>query len=110
MLIREANPADALGIARVHVDSWHTTYKGMIPDDIIASRSYEYRERLWTRTLAEQPETFVYVADEAGEIVGFVSGGSNRDNKLYAIQAKKQPINLPFEFTLRYDADTNAVA
>lgn len=80
MLIRDATPTDAPGIARVHVDSWRTTYKGLIPEHIIASRSYEYRERMWTRILAEQQaETIVYVAEEDGEIVGFVSGGSNRD-------------------------------
>jgi len=80
MLIREATPTDVPCIARVHVDSWRTTYKGLIPDDIIASRTYEYRERLWTRFLTEQQtETFIYVAEEDGEIVGFVSGGSNRD-------------------------------
>ncbi|MEO6458091.1 MAG: GNAT family N-acetyltransferase [Chloroflexia bacterium] len=80
MLIREATPADAPGIARVHVDSWRTTYKGLIPEHIIANRSYEYRERLWIRILNQQPETFVYVAEEDNEIVGFVSGGSNRSN------------------------------
>lgn len=79
MLIREANPADAPGIARVHVDSWRTTYNGLMPEHIIASRSYEYRERMWARILTEQAETFVCVAEEEGEIVGFVSGGSNRD-------------------------------
>ena len=80
MLVREATPADAPGIARVHVDSWRTTYKGLIPDHIIASRTYDYRERMWTQILTEQPsQTFVYVAEEDGEIVGFVSGGSNRD-------------------------------
>ena len=68
MLIRDATLSDAPGIARVHVDSWRTTYKGLIPDHIIANRSYEYRERLWTQFLTEQQaETFVYVAEEAGE-------------------------------------------
>ena len=79
MLIREATPSDALGIARVHVDSWHTTYRGLIPDDIMASRTYERRESMWAQILTAQPETIVYVAEEDGEIVGFVSGGSNRD-------------------------------
>jgi ribosomal protein S18 acetylase RimI-like enzyme len=79
MLIREAATADAPGIARVHVDSWHTTYKGLIPENIIASRDYKYREQMWTRVLKEHPETVIYVAEEDGAIVGFVSGGSNRD-------------------------------
>ena len=97
MLIREAATADAPGIARVHVDSWHTTYKGLIPEDIIASRTYDYREQMWTRILNEQPETIIYVAEEDGEIVGFVSGGSNRDTdspftgELHAIYPRIPP-------------------
>ena len=80
MLIREATPADAPGIGRVQVDSWHTTYKGLMPEHIIASRTYDYRERMWDRILTEQQgQTFVYAAEENGEIVGFVSGGANRD-------------------------------
>lgn len=80
MLIRESKPGDAPGIARVHVDSWRTTYKGLMPEHIIASRSYEHRERMWTRILTEQAETFVYVAEEDEDIIGFVSGGANRDD------------------------------
>src|SRR5688500_12971723 len=82
MLIREATPADAPGIARVHVESWHTTYKGLIPDQIIASRTHDYRERMWRRILTEQrDQTLAYVAEDEGEIVGFVSGGANRDTE-----------------------------
>ena len=33
MKIRQANIEDAQGIGKVHVDSWRTTYKGILPDD-----------------------------------------------------------------------------
>nr|CDQ32556.1 hypothetical protein BN993_01973 [Virgibacillus halodenitrificans] len=32
MEIRKANLIDALGVAKVQVDSWKTTYKNIIPE------------------------------------------------------------------------------
>ena len=45
MLIREASPTDAAAIARVHVDSWRTTYAGIVPADYLANLSYTRREQ-----------------------------------------------------------------
>jgi GNAT superfamily N-acetyltransferase len=75
--IRTANLSDAAGIARVHVESWRTTYKGIIPEDFLAKLSYEQREHLWDQVLTDPNRSrFVYVAeDEPGQIVGFISGG-----------------------------------
>lgn len=41
MVIREAKAIDATSIARVDVDSWQTTYTGIVPQDYLNSRSYE---------------------------------------------------------------------
>ncbi len=30
--VRRAEPADALGMARVHVDTWRETYRGLMSD------------------------------------------------------------------------------
>src|SRR5437762_14336358 len=80
--IREATHADIPAIARVHVDSWRTTYKGILPDHILAGLTYEERERLWDRILSEgnlDAGVFCYVAeDESGEVIGFASGGPER--------------------------------
>ena len=51
MIIREANLDDAKGIAKVHVDSWRTTYKNIIPDEYLNNLSYEKREQLWTNNI-----------------------------------------------------------
>jgi hypothetical protein len=48
MILREARPADAAKIARVHVDGWRTTYRGIVPDDYLAALSYEAQERSWS--------------------------------------------------------------
>jgi ribosomal protein S18 acetylase RimI-like enzyme len=91
--IREAVPGDAPGIARVHVESWRTTYAGIMPDDLLANLSVERRTEFWNRVLSEyRTSNHVFVAlDEQAEIVGFVSGGKPQhpmegfDGELYAI-------------------------
>lgn len=85
MIIRKADPQDAVSIAKVHVDSWRTTYKGMIPDRILDHLSYEQRERVWTHVLMNQPDTPVFVAeDDENRIVGFATGGKERSgNPIY---------------------------
>src|SRR5436309_3161048 len=82
MKIREATHADVPAIAKMHVDSWRATYKGILPDEFIAELTYEVRERQWQHALSEESldsGVFCYVAeDEPEQIVGFVSGGPER--------------------------------
>lgn len=93
MLIREAAPADAEAIARVHVDSWRTTYAGIVPADYLANLSYGRREQFWRDILSAPAQAgCVYVAaHDTGQIVGFASGGPERSGdgvyqgELYAI-------------------------
>lgn len=87
MMIREATAVDAVGIARVHVDSWRTAYRGIIPDDILDGLTYEQRQQMWAKNLGDPvSQEFVYVAeDETGQIVGFASGGPSwvKEEPLY---------------------------
>ena len=93
MIIRAAQPTDAVAIAKVHVDSWRTTYKGIVPDDFLAALSYEQRTHMWRPLLSQSPpRSFVYVAEAAsGQVIGFASGGPERggdpdySGELYAI-------------------------
>ncbi|PJN55835.1 hypothetical protein PAEVO_25570 [Paenibacillus sp. GM2FR] len=39
MHIRHANEQDAAGIANVHVNSWKTTYKGIVDDSFLENLS-----------------------------------------------------------------------
>lgn len=78
--IRVAQLEDAAAIARVHVDSWRTTYRGILPADLLARLSYERRERNW-RSIVNDPTQISLVAEgETSMIVGFVNGGAERDS------------------------------
>ena len=96
--IRKATPDDAQGIAKVHVDSWRETYPGLMPEEILNGLSYRQRELYWRRTLRETgEEEFAYlVEDDAGEVMGFVSGGPEREGglafkgEIYAIYLLKE--------------------
>lgn len=46
MKIRRAKLDDAQGIAKVHVNSWRTTYKDIIPNDFLDNLSVEQRTEL----------------------------------------------------------------
>ena len=80
-IIRNACPSDAPGIARVHVESWRTTYPGIMPQEHLDSLSLPGHEDTWAMRLSDDSETrpHVLVAEaEGGEIVGFVSGGPSK--------------------------------
>lgn len=86
MIVREANDLDLPAIARVHVDTWRTTYSGIMPEDTLAKLSYEKREQGWRQIFGTAADScqFLYVADESGQIVGFASGGPERtDDPIY---------------------------
>lgn len=80
MIVREARATDALAIAQVQVDSWRTTYAGILPADYLASLSYERQGEFWGRIVSTLRSTdTVYVAEApAGRIVGFAHGGPER--------------------------------
>lgn len=80
MTIRLAVSEDAAGIARVQVESWRTTYPGIVPKSYLDSLDVKKREKIWKQAAKNQP---LYVAEAEGEIVGFAIGGENRDKGTY---------------------------
>jgi L-amino acid N-acyltransferase YncA len=86
MKIREAREEDAVSIAKIHVDSWRTTYRNIIANTFLEALSYDDRERYWRSLLEKQDRTsLIYVAeDDDGEMIGFACGGPAReDNPTY---------------------------
>ena len=80
-VVRRAQVDDALAMARVHVDTWRTTYVGIVRDEHLANLSYERCQEGWIEHLSNpRRETHAFVAEaRAGHIVGIASGGPLRD-------------------------------
>ena len=80
MRIRTAEPRDADSLARVHVDSWRSTYAGILPDEFLAGLSYRDRESFWEQVLTTaRPTVSNFLAEtESGDVVGLAAGGPER--------------------------------
>lgn len=96
LAVRPAVIADVAGMARVHVDTWSETYRGIMPDELLdAPDLVDRRRQMWTQILAEAaPSKFTCaVVESDGEIVGIaMSGppetdGSVEDRHLYVLYA-----------------------
>jgi ribosomal protein S18 acetylase RimI-like enzyme len=89
-MIRQALYGDAAGIARVHVDSWRSSYRGLLADDFLDSLSEAGYTDRWRRVIGDGASR-VFVVEEPDAIVGFASGGRERagesgfEGELYAI-------------------------
>jgi L-amino acid N-acyltransferase YncA len=87
--IRMATHEDAVGISQVHVASWQTTYRGIVPTKFLDELSPEERVPLWRQII--DSGSHLIVAENEGQIVGFINGGpireplENHDAELYAI-------------------------
>ena len=94
-LVRPAEIDDAAAIARVHVATWRTAYRGLLPNDFLDSLSEERYQERWRRTIADQGSG-VYVAEDGHEVVAFASGGRERAGEdgfageLYAIYVMRE--------------------
>ncbi|WP_373419950.1 N-acetyltransferase family protein [Herbaspirillum sp. RV1423] len=81
--IRHATVDDAETIAKVRIDSWRATYRGMIPDAYLDGMKVEDSTRLWTRVLgAASDAACTFVAEIDGELVGFAAGITLAERKL----------------------------
>ncbi|URZ04723.1 GNAT family N-acetyltransferase [Clostridium felsineum] len=98
MLIREANIKDVNDIARVHVDTWKTSYSKFIKEDYLKNRTYEWQAQKWLDRLFnnKNAKEFMYVAEnDRRQVVGFASGEMNperekHDSILYTIYILKE--------------------
>lgn len=79
VVVRAATTADAPGIARVHVASWRSAYRGLLPDALLDGLSAERRAEGWARSISDGSTAVLVAVDPAGPIVGFVATGDTRD-------------------------------
>lgn len=96
--VRQATPHDASDIATIRVESWRATYAGLVPQPFLDRLSAKDETERRVAALADPPPLrFTLVAERAGTVVGFASGGPDRDDhpdcgEVYAIYV--QPAQL----------------
>lgn len=89
--LRTAATGDARAIATVLVDSWRTTYAGIIAQSHLDQLSIDAQAARWQSRLEQSAVIALVAHDEAGAIVGFSAGGAIRephdtfDAELYAL-------------------------
>jgi ribosomal protein S18 acetylase RimI-like enzyme len=76
LLLRPAQPRDALAVARIHVRAWQAAYRGLLPDRYLDALRAEDRARRYTFDPAAitdpaRPETIV--AERADALLGFAT-------------------------------------
>ncbi len=86
--IRKAMRIDSAAIARVHVETWRTTYAGLVPDQYLMELTPQIETARWQRRIGQAGSRNVTLVAElpslgalkpgGKEVVGFVSGGPAR--------------------------------
>jgi len=82
--IRSARPGDARGIARLDVETWRTTYAGMLSTAYLVGLSEPRREIGWRRVILREPRDVRIAVKDGGAILGFGSCGPNRSDRFFS--------------------------
>lgn len=80
MLLRPAEPDDAIGVARVHVRSWQAAYRNLLPDDYLNRLRPEERAQRYTFGSPDPREPATIVAAQEGAIYGFAATAPARES------------------------------
>jgi ribosomal protein S18 acetylase RimI-like enzyme len=83
MTVRPACEEDIPSIAYVHVESWRTTYRGIVADSFLADLSYQKHEERNRRNMAQAGAIYRVAESPPDGIVGFLSGGPERSGDLH---------------------------
>lgn len=82
MLIRRAEPEDAMAVARVHVRSWQVAYRGQIPDAFLDGLRAEDRAQRYDFATDDPLKPHTMVAMDGPTVLGFVTTSPSRDSDL----------------------------
>ena len=79
MIIRSVTAQDLHAIALVHISTWQVAYRGVVPQPYLDQLSVDARQAAWVE-IFEKGGSKLSVAEDSGEILGFISYGKSRDN------------------------------
>jgi GNAT superfamily N-acetyltransferase len=83
LLVRPARIQDVTQMARVHVQCWKETYRGLMPDAVLDDPGLATaRERMWTAALSDERyrHNRTAVASRDGQLVGIAMSGPPQDS------------------------------
>ncbi len=83
VVLRPALPRDADAISRVHVETWQSTYAGLVSSDYLARMSVARSAPQWHRVAAKAEKgNDLMVAEIDEQVIGFVSFGPTRNPEM----------------------------
>jgi GNAT superfamily N-acetyltransferase len=92
--LRPATLADAADIARVRIESWRATYRGLIPDAYVDGMQVDASTAIWERVLsAATSVASVFVVAHDATVVGFAAGNRLAEPK-YDLDAELSAVYL----------------
>ncbi|WP_207205383.1 GNAT family N-acetyltransferase [Microbacterium protaetiae] len=80
--IRPAVADDAAGMARVHVETWRETYRGLMRDEVLDRPGFEAsRHKFWTAAITDPrfARNRIAVAHRGDELIGIAMAGPPMD-------------------------------
>jgi GNAT superfamily N-acetyltransferase len=83
-MIRVARPGDARGIARLDVETWRTTYAGVLSTSYLVGLSERRRELGWRGVILHEPRDVRIAVEAGGAVIGFGSCGPNRGDRSFS--------------------------
>jgi len=82
MLVRLAEPSDAMAVARVHVRSWQAAYRDLLPQDYLDQLRPEDRAQRYDFTTRDPQKPQTMVGVEGDSLIGFATTSPSRDAEL----------------------------
>ena len=96
ILIRKGKVEDAKGVVEVNTYTWETTYKGLMPDEVLEERIKTMDERIPKMAESVRKKDNLFVAEDNDKIVGMMTYGPSRNEEyqeigqIYAIYVLKE--------------------
>lgn len=81
VIIRKAKPEEAETIIDLNIKVWNSTYKGLIPQEIIDKLQSKDNNRIESMKQRIQNDHNIIVAQLNGKIIGYYSFGPSNDEK-----------------------------
>lgn len=78
-MIRTAKVSDIIALAKVHLASWQSAYRCILPDEVLDNLSVEQFQDNWVSNFSNT-ERINLALEVEGRVSGFISFGNSRDN------------------------------